>query len=255
MAVEKLLPGKSRKQNRVRMRYKRFSRVVWAFSIPKFWQFWIEREFFNSHASLENLPRKSLLTAWISIEAGFEDDSVPECFEAFDQAMGRSNGVAFIEVVRAELLVCGSALQHVVTGGKDRTGDGDQCALGTAQCSQAPELRLQVSPFAFGSCPGGLAQCSTLFNSQALEPKKRSGQSMRKLIFAINTTLDGCCDHTKQFVDEETLEYFTHLTREVDLQVFGRKTYQLMVPYWPEVLKNQSETKADTEFARAFADH
>ena len=75
---------------------------------------------------------------------------------------------------------------------------------------------------------------------------------MRKLIFAINTTLDGCVDHTKQFVDEEKLEYFTHLTREVDLQVFGRKTYQLMVPYWPEVLKNQSETKADTEFARAF---
>jgi dihydrofolate reductase len=75
---------------------------------------------------------------------------------------------------------------------------------------------------------------------------------MRKLIFAIHTTLDGCVDHTKQFVDEETLEYFTHLTREADLQVFGRKTYQLMVPYWPEVLKNPSETKADTEFARAF---
>jgi dihydrofolate reductase len=75
---------------------------------------------------------------------------------------------------------------------------------------------------------------------------------MRKLIFAINTTLDGCVDHTKQFVDEEKLEYFTHLTREADLQVFGRKTYQLMVPYWPEVLKNQSKTKADTEFAQAF---
>ena len=75
---------------------------------------------------------------------------------------------------------------------------------------------------------------------------------MRKLIFAINTTLDGCVDHTKQFVDEEKLEYFTHLTREVDLQVFGRKTYQLMVPYWPDVLKSQSETKADHEFARAF---
>jgi dihydrofolate reductase len=76
---------------------------------------------------------------------------------------------------------------------------------------------------------------------------------MRKLIFAINLTLDGCCDHTKQFVDEEQLEYFTHLAREADLQVFGRKTYQLMVPYWPDVLKNsQSETKADIEFARAF---
>src|SRR5260370_39014100 len=75
---------------------------------------------------------------------------------------------------------------------------------------------------------------------------------MRKLIFAINTTLDGCVDHTKQFVDEELLEYSTHLTREADLLVFGRKTYQLMVPYWPDVLKNPSETKADHEFARAF---
>ena len=75
---------------------------------------------------------------------------------------------------------------------------------------------------------------------------------MRNLIYAINITADGCCDHTKQFVDEEKLEYFTQLTREAGLQVFGRKTYQLMVPYWPDVLKNPSETKADIEFARAF---
>ena len=75
---------------------------------------------------------------------------------------------------------------------------------------------------------------------------------MRKLIFAINTTLDGCVDHTKQFVDEEPLEYSAHLLQNADLLVFGRKTYQLMVPYWPEVLKNPSETKADHEFARAF---
>jgi len=75
---------------------------------------------------------------------------------------------------------------------------------------------------------------------------------MRKLIFAINTTLDGCVDHTKQFVDEEKLEYFTHLMREVDLQVFGRKTYQLMVPFWPEVAKTQSMTKATNEFAQTF---
>lgn len=75
---------------------------------------------------------------------------------------------------------------------------------------------------------------------------------MRSVIFAINVTLDGCVDHTKQFVDEEQLEYFTHLLQEVDLQVFGRKTYQLMVPYWPDVLKNPSETRAGIEFARAF---
>ena len=75
---------------------------------------------------------------------------------------------------------------------------------------------------------------------------------MRNVIFAINITLDGCVDHTNQSVDEEKLEYFTNLTREVDLQVFGRKTYQLMVPYWPDVLKNPSESKAATEFAQAF---
>jgi dihydrofolate reductase len=75
---------------------------------------------------------------------------------------------------------------------------------------------------------------------------------MRKVIFAINITLDGCCDHTKQVADEETHEYFTQLLRDVDLLVFGRKTYQLMVPFWPEAAKNQSMTKAENEFARAF---
>jgi len=75
---------------------------------------------------------------------------------------------------------------------------------------------------------------------------------MRNVIFAINITLDGCCDHTKTIGDDETLEYYTQLLREVDLQVFGRKTYQLMVPYWPEVAKNPAETKASIEFARTF---
>jgi len=75
---------------------------------------------------------------------------------------------------------------------------------------------------------------------------------MRKLIFAINITLDGCCDHTKTIGNDEILEYFTQLMGEVDLQVFGRKTYQLMVPYWPEVARNPSETKASIEFARRF---
>jgi dihydrofolate reductase len=75
---------------------------------------------------------------------------------------------------------------------------------------------------------------------------------MRNVIFAINITLDGCCDHTKGIGDEETHEYFTHLMRDVDQLVFGRKTYQLMVPFWPEVAKNQSMTKAGNEFARTF---
>jgi dihydrofolate reductase len=80
----------------------------------------------------------------------------------------------------------------------------------------------------------------------------RSEAEMRNVIFAINVTVDGCCDHTKTIADDELLEYYTHLLRDVDLLAFGRKTYQLMVPYWPDVAKSQSETKATNEFAQTF---
>jgi dihydrofolate reductase len=80
----------------------------------------------------------------------------------------------------------------------------------------------------------------------------QSEAKMRNVIFAINVTLDGCFDHTKMTGDEEIHEYFTNLMRDVDLLVFGRKTYQLMVPYWPDVAKSQSGTKATNEFARTF---
>ena len=75
---------------------------------------------------------------------------------------------------------------------------------------------------------------------------------MRNVIYAINLTLDGCCDHTKFNPDEDLLEHYTDLIRDVDLFVYGRKTYQLMVPYWPDIAKSQSETKADIEFAQTF---
>jgi dihydrofolate reductase len=75
---------------------------------------------------------------------------------------------------------------------------------------------------------------------------------MRNVIFAINITLDGCCDHTKFNPDEETFKYFTHLTRDADTILYGGKTYQLMVPYWPDIAKSQSETKAENEFAVTF---
>ena len=76
---------------------------------------------------------------------------------------------------------------------------------------------------------------------------------MRKVIYAINITLDCCCDHTKMVPDETTFEYWIQLLRDADLFVYGRKTYQLMVPYWPDVAKDQSASKEDRDFAQAFA--
>src|SRR6185437_2640840 len=75
---------------------------------------------------------------------------------------------------------------------------------------------------------------------------------MRSLIYAINITLDGCCEHTKQTVDEEVLEFYTQMLRGAGLLVYGRKTYQLMVPYWPDVAKDPTASKADRDFAQAF---
>ena len=77
---------------------------------------------------------------------------------------------------------------------------------------------------------------------------------MKKLIFAINTTLDGVVDHMKIGPpDQETGEYFIRLTREADTFLYGRKTYQLMVPYWPDVVRNPSgRTTWAIEFAEAF---
>ncbi len=77
---------------------------------------------------------------------------------------------------------------------------------------------------------------------------------MRKLIFGINLTIDGCCDHTKGDAGEEVHEYFARLMRDADTLVYGRKTYQLMVPYWPDIAKNHSgPTKSINHFADAFA--
>ena len=72
---------------------------------------------------------------------------------------------------------------------------------------------------------------------------------MRKVVFAINTTLDGVVDHMKIGPPpEDTFEYFTRLTREADTFLYGRKTYQLMVPYWPDAAKDDPSD----EFAQAF---
>ena len=77
-------------------------------------------------------------------------------------------------------------------------------------------------------------------------------QKMRKVVFAINITLDGYCGHESGIADDELREYFTGLLRDSGVEIFGRNTYHLMYPYWHDVAMNQSESKATNEFARAF---
>lgn len=77
-------------------------------------------------------------------------------------------------------------------------------------------------------------------------------QPLRKVVFAINITIDGYCGHETGIVDDELHEYFTGLLRDSGVEIFGRNTYHLMYPYWHDVAVNQSESEAINEFARTF---
>jgi len=78
------------------------------------------------------------------------------------------------------------------------------------------------------------------------------GQPMRKVIFAINITIDGYCGHETGIADDELHAYFTGLMQDSGVDIFGRNTYHLMYPYWHDVAVNQSETEVINEFARTF---
>ncbi|MBK9499834.1 MAG: dihydrofolate reductase family protein [Leptospiraceae bacterium] len=75
---------------------------------------------------------------------------------------------------------------------------------------------------------------------------------MRKVVFGINITADGFCSHEDGIADVELHNYFTEMLRKTDVILYGRKTYQLMVPYWPDLVKNPSEDEASNDFARVF---
>ncbi len=73
---------------------------------------------------------------------------------------------------------------------------------------------------------------------------------MRKVIAAINMTLDGFCDHTAIIADEEIHEHYTALLESADTIIYGRKTFELM-EYWLTVLKNPTGIKSMDDFAIA----
>ena len=72
---------------------------------------------------------------------------------------------------------------------------------------------------------------------------------MRKLIAAMNMTLDGICDHTVMSADDEIHQHYNELLRNAGTLIYGRITYQLMESYWPTIVKNPTGNKPTDEFA------
>lgn len=72
---------------------------------------------------------------------------------------------------------------------------------------------------------------------------------MRRVIAAINMTLDGFCDHTAGFFADEELHYhYADLMNNAGVLLYGRTTYQLM-QFWQTLLKHPSEEKSMNDFA------
>ena len=55
---------------------------------------------------------------------------------------------------------------------------------------------------------------------------------MRPLRYAINVTLDGCCDHEVGIPDEESDRYWAGQLARADALLFGRVIYQMMEGAW-----------------------
>ena len=73
---------------------------------------------------------------------------------------------------------------------------------------------------------------------------------MRKIIAAINMTLDGFCDHTSGIPDEEIHHHYAELLNHGGAVLYGRITYQLM-QFWQTLIKNPSGEKSMDDFALA----
>lgn len=71
---------------------------------------------------------------------------------------------------------------------------------------------------------------------------------MRKVIAAINMTLDGFCDHTAIDPDEEIHRHYASLLSNAGIILYGRITYQLM-EFWRGLVENPSGDKSMDEFA------
>jgi dihydrofolate reductase len=72
---------------------------------------------------------------------------------------------------------------------------------------------------------------------------------MGLLTFALNVTLDGCCDHRAGIADEQLHDHFTQLMDAAGAMLWGRVTYELMEDAWPAVARDEKAPRPMREWA------
>ena len=73
---------------------------------------------------------------------------------------------------------------------------------------------------------------------------------MRKVIAAINMTINGNCDHRAGLADDQLHQHYTDLLNQSGVILYGRSTYLLM-QYWQTLLENPSGQASMDDFAQS----
>ena len=78
---------------------------------------------------------------------------------------------------------------------------------------------------------------------------------MRKLIYLMNTSLDGYVEDANGSLDwattdEELHQFFNDQEREFEVSLYGRRLYETMQPYWSTADQNPDLPALEREYAR-----
>ncbi len=79
---------------------------------------------------------------------------------------------------------------------------------------------------------------------------------MRKVIFGMNTTIDGFIEGPHReldwaIADDDLHNFYARLLTNAGIILFGRITYELMVNYWPTAINDHSMSEGEVNFANA----
>jgi dihydrofolate reductase len=79
---------------------------------------------------------------------------------------------------------------------------------------------------------------------------------MGRLIVSMNLSVDGYIegpgreDGSWVRIDEEAHTHINRLAAGADALLYGRKTYEVMIPYWPDAAEDASKPPYEIEFGR-----
>ncbi len=83
---------------------------------------------------------------------------------------------------------------------------------------------------------------------------------MGRLIVSMNLSLDGYIeaqgedDGSWMHIDEEIHRAFNALAAGADMFLYGRKVYEVMIPYWPEAAEDTTNPAYEREYGRLWVD-